>query len=144
MKKALCLMIAVCGLCSAAVAQSEENVLAHKWAEALDLDSYGTAKEGTVVEFGVDLITGEGIYGDKLRPGDVWLVLESSPSILFLDALAGRVNSCSITCGDGYFSCCNISPLTGAECKCKKSDDTAKCSSGGPGSSSCSITETSN
>jgi hypothetical protein len=135
---------------------SEENAVAHEWATALDLDSYGTTYEGAVIEFGIDLATGEAIYDgkiaegnvwlvlDKIAEGNVWLVLDKSgeASIVFVDRLSGRRNSCSVTCGEGYFSCCNINPLLGAECKCKKKDDDAKCSSGGAGSTSCSISET--
>jgi natural product precursor len=54
----------------------------------------------------------------------------------------GSPDGCSVTCGSGFFACCNDKSgvLTKATCKCYGNSQTEECNSGGSGNSSCSIT----
>ncbi len=52
--------------------------------------------------------------------------------------------SCTVTCGPGFYACCNFASQPGGNptCLCKRvTDVTAECDAGGEGSPECSITQ---
>lgn len=47
---------------------------------------------------------------------------------------------CSVSCGEGYYSCCNRAGwFSCAKCTCVPNGTEKECDSGGPGSTSCSV-----
>ena len=50
------------------------------------------------------------------------------------------VPACTVSCGNGYFSCCYYDIHGSAVCKCRPDGaDASQCSAGGPGSTGCGI-----
>lgn len=80
------------------------------------------------------LAPGEAIY---VIPRETWE--QSSGGIR---GEGGVAAACSVSCGSGYYACCNQTTFwEGAKCKCIQSQASANCGSGGPGSASCSIAD---
>jgi len=53
---------------------------------------------------------------------------------------AAPCDSCSVTCGAGFYACCNNGGLFScAKCRCVANGTTKSCDSGGPGSTMCSV-----
>jgi hypothetical protein len=50
----------------------------------------------------------------------------------------GSGGGCEVTCGSGYYACCNRNILV-AYCNCKTNGSTNSCDAGGVGSTSCKI-----
>jgi len=73
--------------------------------------------------------------GRVLRVGgsDLVVVGDNLPPV---STVPGK--SCSVTCGAGYYACCNNN-VPDPTCVCYKNGSTNTCDSGGPGSTSCSF-----
>lgn len=55
-------------------------------------------------------------------------------------AIASACESCSVSCNDGYYACCNRGGiLSCATCKCHPIGSSNTCSSGGAGANECSV-----
>lgn len=48
-------------------------------------------------------------------------------------------NGCSVSCGSGYYACCNDNVITVDRCLCYPVSQSHTCQAGGTGSNSCSV-----
>lgn len=56
-----------------------------------------------------------------------------------LGGVTPPAKACTVSCNPGYYACCNGGGDVEASCKCEANDSGTTCSSGGTGSTGCSI-----
>jgi hypothetical protein len=120
-------------------------------------ETWGESRVGDrVLEAGLRVFPGEVVHqGALVNQGEVALTVrlgdgqtarvEPGHGVVVADAQAVAVDadpcdSCSVSCSDGYYSCCNPAGwFSCAKCTCVKNGEEKECQNGGPGSKSCSI-----
>lgn len=111
-----------------------------------DLCEQTEVQSGLVFNSGTTGLTVEDVTGvATLSPGEAVYVIpreQWDESGEGNGGSGGVASSCSVSCGTGYFACCNNTTFwEGAKCKCLLNSARASCNSGGVGSSSCSIAD---
>ncbi|MGD9631459.1 MAG: hypothetical protein AB7V18_19645 [Pyrinomonadaceae bacterium] len=97
----------------------------------------------------------ESLDGVYINDGDVpaWLQTESGNMISVrpggmvltefdrvVDGSGGGGKTCNVTCGTGYYACCNTGG-NAPTCLCVQNTQVRQCQAGGPGSTNCSVSQ---